>query len=241
MEKKKVIIALIAILCVCIGIGTFQALNNNKSQNTTTASSTQNVVISTDAPTNSTTAKVATGKTTATTKSDASTKKATNVSTTKKAETATSESTTKASTTQMATTAKKVTTTKKATTTKKVTTTKKETSKTFSVSLTINCKNAVNYGANVPEYILKSESITVSEGETVFDALQKACKKNSISLKYQRSYVQGIGGLNEKDCGSASGWMYRVNGVSPNKPATNYELSSGDKIEWYYVTSPTDK
>lgn len=115
---------------------------------------------------------------------------------------------------------------------------------TFKVSISITCHNAVSYGADVPQsgYILTSTSCTVTEGDTVFDVLSAACAENDISLKYQRkTYIQGIGGLNEKDCGDGSGWMYRVNGSAPNKAASKYVLSKGDVIEWYYVTSPSDK
>jgi hypothetical protein len=242
MEKKKIIIALIVVFCICVGIGTLQAVKN-KGENETTVSST--TVVSTTATTNAVdstvTPKSTTAQATQTTTTNTTTVNTTKVATTKAVTTKKSNNTTtKKSTTKVATT-KKSTTTAKATTTKKVTTTKKEVQKTFNVSLTISCKNAVNYGADVPEYMLKSVNITVTEGDSVYDALQKACKSNSISLSGSSSYVKGIGGLNEKDCGGSSGWMYRVNGVTPNKSAGKYLLSSGDKIEWYYVTSINDK
>lgn len=115
---------------------------------------------------------------------------------------------------------------------------------TVTVTFSISCKNALNYGADVPSdgYFLSPVSYTAEEGETVFDALKALCKDNGISLKYQDIYyIQGIGGLNEKDCGGQSGWMYRVNGTAPNKAACRYTLSDGDRVEWYYVTSSGDK
>ena len=130
-------------------------------------------------------------------------------------------------------------------------TTAKETEKqNITVSISITCKNAVDYvnshddcDADVPQsgYFLKSSSFTVKNGSTVFDVLSKACSENSISLSYSSpSYITGIGGLNEKDCGRTSGWMYRVNGSAPPKSINKYVLSDGDTIEWYYVTSPSD-
>lgn len=115
---------------------------------------------------------------------------------------------------------------------------------TVTVTFSISCKNALNYGADVPSsgYFLSPVSYTAEEGETVFDALKTLCRDNGISLNYQDIYyIQGIGGLNEKDCGGQSGWMYRVNGTAPNKAACKYTLSDGDRVEWYYVTSPSDR
>lgn len=106
----------------------------------------------------------------------------------------------------------------------------------ISVSFTISCKNAVAYGADVPEYFVSGTTYYGTCGDTVFTALKSVCGDNGISLKYQsKTYIQGIGGLCEKDCGSGSGWMYRVNGVAPSKPAAAYKLSDGDTVEWYYV------
>lgn len=106
----------------------------------------------------------------------------------------------------------------------------------ISVSFTISCKNAVAYGADVPEYFVSGTTYYGTRGDTVFTALKSVCGDNGISLKYQsKTYIQGIGGLCEKDCGSGSGWMYRVNGVAPSKPASAYKLSDGDTVEWYYV------
>lgn len=126
-------------------------------------------------------------------------------------------------------------------TTPNKTTTEKAEPQEITVSLTISCLNAVDYGADVPNYFLNNESYTAKEGATVFDALKSLCSENGISLKYQsKTYIQGIGGLNEKDCGGGSGWMYRVNGTAPNKPASSYVLKNGDTVEWYYVTGPKD-
>lgn len=38
------------------------------------------------------------------------------------------------------------------------------------------------------------------------------------------------------DCGSMSGWMYKVNGKMSSVSADKYVLKSGDKIEWVYAT-----
>lgn len=123
---------------------------------------------------------------------------------------------------------------------KKETTQKQKITVTFSVT----CKNALANGADVPQsgYIIDQTEITLKNGQTVFDALEAACDKNSVSLRYQsKSYITEIGGLAEKDCGGASGWMYRVNGTNPRKAASKYVLKDGDTVEWYYVTDSNDR
>ena len=50
------------------------------------------------------------------------------------------------------------------------------------------------------------------------------------------TYVSAIGGLAEKQYGGTSGWMYSVNGTTPMTACSNYVLSNGDNVVWYYVT-----
>ncbi len=114
---------------------------------------------------------------------------------------------------------------------------------TLTVTFSINAETASAYGKDLPRggIILAPVKLSAEQGETAFSLLEKICEKNNIALKYQsKSYIQGIGGLSEKDCGAGSGWMYRINGEKPLKPANKYTVLDGDIIEWYYVTSPTD-
>lgn len=80
-----------------------------------------------------------------------------------------------------------------------------------------------------------SGSFTFEEGATAYDAL---CALN-LSVNAQSSaygiYVTAIGGLAQFDHGSNSGWMYSVNGASPNTSASSYVLRDGDSVSWYYV------
>lgn len=111
----------------------------------------------------------------------------------------------------------------------------------ITVTVSINCENAVNYGYDIAPYLLQNEPYTAEQGVTVFDVLKSLCAENGISLKYQRkTYIQGIGGLNEKECGGSSGWIYRVNGELIKKPASSYTLQNGDVIEWRYVTNSNE-
>ncbi len=89
--------------------------------------------------------------------------------------------------------------------------------------------------------ILKSVSMEITDGESVFDLLERACRDNGIHMESSRTplnnsaYVEGIGNLYEFDCGSLSGWMYSVNGVFPNYSCSEYILKSGDRVEFVYT------
>lgn len=79
-------------------------------------------------------------------------------------------------------------------------------------------------------------TFTFNEGATVYDALcALGLSVNAHGSSYG-TYVAAIGGLAEKEHGSTSGWMYSVNGVTPNTACSNYVLSNGDTVVWYYVT-----
>lgn len=95
------------------------------------------------------------------------------------------------------------------------------------------------YAANAN--ILGVTTYTVKEGTSAYDILKQACDANGIQIDatynstYNTSYVRGINYLYEFSAGPGSGWMYQVNGVSPNRGASSYKLSEGDVVTWYYV------
>lgn len=79
-------------------------------------------------------------------------------------------------------------------------------------------------------------TFTFNEGATVYDALcALGLSVNAHGSSYG-TYVAAIGGLAEKQYGGTSGWMYSVNGSTPNTACSNYVLSNGDNVVWYYVT-----
>lgn len=102
-------------------------------------------------------------------------------------------------------------------------------------------------------YILKTVTVEFESGETVFDVLKRVCKdftcsdncqycqSSGIQLEYEFTpgydnyYIEGIHQIYEKDCGSKSGWMYKVNGVFPNYGCSDYKVKSGDKVEFVYT------
>lgn len=81
-----------------------------------------------------------------------------------------------------------------------------------------------------------SGSYSFNAGATPYDALcALGLSVNARSTSYG-TYVAAIGGLAEKEHGGTSGWMYSVNGSTPMTACTNYVLSNGDVVVWYYVT-----
>lgn len=89
--------------------------------------------------------------------------------------------------------------------------------------------------------IFVAQTVTFYEGESVYDVLQRICKENEIQMEaswtpmYNSAYVEGIHNLYEFDCGSGSGWMYRVDGWYPNYGCSRYQLKQGEVVEWRYT------
>lgn len=123
--------------------------------------------------------------------------------------------------------------------------------KSYTCTISIECSTILNNMGDldpdkkevVPKdgIILAKKTVTFYEGESVFDLLQRVCKENKIHMEsswtplYNSAYIEGIHNLYEFDCGSASGWMYRVNGWYPNYGSSRYQLSQGDVVEWKYT------
>lgn len=88
--------------------------------------------------------------------------------------------------------------------------------------------------------ILPLKKVNFIQGESVFDVLARATKDNGIHMEfvktpvYNSAYIEGIHNIYEFDGGEASGWMYSVNGVFPQKGASTYILKPNDRIHWVY-------
>ncbi len=117
------------------------------------------------------------------------------------------------------------------------------------VSLCIDCKTAVDYGirdnagfaALIPENgILLSADAKLEKGDTVMSLTTRVLKEKGIPLNSQHGYIKGISGLNEKECGGTSGWLYSVNGIFPKNAADTYTLSSGDSVKIVYSVKNGD-
>ncbi len=122
---------------------------------------------------------------------------------------------------------------------------------TLSCSLEVRCDTILSNSGNeapekipfIPEsgIILPETEIEFSEGDTVFDVLERELKKRQIHFEfskaamYDSAYIEGIGNLYEFDVGDLSGWLYRVNGKVPSVGCSQYILKNGDKIEFLYT------
>lgn len=123
--------------------------------------------------------------------------------------------------------------------------------KTYTCTFSIECSTILNNISDldpdkrelIPSngIILAPTTVTFYEGESVFDVLQRVCKENGIHLEsswtpiYNSAYIEGIHNLYEFDCGSLSGWMYRVDGWYPNYGCSRYQLADGEVVEWRYT------
>ncbi len=124
-------------------------------------------------------------------------------------------------------------------------------SKDLTCTISISCSTILNNMDKCEEskkewvpddgVILRATTVTFTEGESVYDVLERVCRDNGIQMeaswsgKYGSAYVEGIANLYEFDVGSGSGWMYKVNGWFPNYGCSGYTLSQGDVISWVYT------
>ena len=89
--------------------------------------------------------------------------------------------------------------------------------------------------------ILSAVKAEFAEGESVFDVTKRVCMENKIPFEftlapiYNTAYIEGIGNIYEFDCGSTSGWLYKVNGEFLSYGCSDCKLSDGDVIEWVYT------
>ena len=137
--------------------------------------------------------------------------------------------------------------------TQRTTTAKAEetTKEKLTCTITIRCDTILDNMDNldpakapyVPDngVILREVTVEFEEGETVFDVLNRTCKEYDIPIEYSWTpmydsyYIEGINNLYEFDCGSESGWMYKVNGWFPNYGCSSYYLTGGETIVWCYT------
>lgn len=123
--------------------------------------------------------------------------------------------------------------------------------KTLTCTIEIRCNTILNNMSDlaagkegyVPSdgTILPATTVTFEEGESVLEILRRSCDAAGIQLEatwnasYGSSYVEGINNLYQFDCGSTSGWMYKVNGYFPNYGCSAYIVKEGDVIVWCYT------
>lgn len=78
-------------------------------------------------------------------------------------------------------------------------------------------------------------TFTFEPGATVYDALMACGLSVNAKNTVYGIYVAAIGGVAEKQYGDKSGWLYAVNGVTPNIACSGYVLENGDNVSWFYT------
>ena len=90
-------------------------------------------------------------------------------------------------------------------------------------------------------WILTAVNAGFNDGESVFDVTKRVCMENKIPFEftlapiYNTAYIEGINNIYEFDCGSTSGWLYKVNGEFKSYGCSDCKLNNGDIIEWVYT------
>ncbi len=111
-------------------------------------------------------------------------------------------------------------------------------------SITIDCSTALNSTeidaellASIPLHgiMCPDTEIEITEEMTVYDALLSLSENNGFTLEGDSSYISGINGLSEFDCGPLSGWLYSVNGEFTSIPINECKVNDNDRIKILYT------
>lgn len=90
---------------------------------------------------------------------------------------------------------------------------------------------------------ISRKALTLPAGSTAFDAFDLACGNTITYIEKSASYIPSLTKdgvtLSEFTNGKNSGWLYLVNGVSPDVGLRDYTLKSGDEIVFYYTDDYT--
>lgn len=84
--------------------------------------------------------------------------------------------------------------------------------------------------------VLEETEYRMEKGDTAFDMLKEATTDEGIQAEYSYTqaydayFIEGISNLYNGDAGGMSGWLYYVNGKSPEYGISGYELKDGDNI-----------
>ena len=119
---------------------------------------------------------------------------------------------------------------------------------TISISAATAAKHLSDIDSNKRAYvpadgwILPPTKVKFTAGESVYDVLKTVTRAHGIQMEsrytpmYNAYYIKGINNLYEFDGGSASGWMYSVDGWFPNYGCSAYNsLKNGSTIKWQYT------
>ena len=77
---------------------------------------------------------------------------------------------------------------------------------------------------------------TAKKGATVYDVLIDTGLDLSVITSSGSTYVDGIADVVASEVGPNAGWLFTVNGESPNVGADAYQISDGDEIVWKFTS-----
>ena len=86
--------------------------------------------------------------------------------------------------------------------------------------------------------LYNEKSVDITGKETVLSVLQRLNAEDNAMMLKTKDYsgmgtlVEGMG--SQKNGTDKKYWQYKVNGVMPQIGAGAYELTSGDKVEWFF-------
>ena len=83
--------------------------------------------------------------------------------------------------------------------------------------------------------MLAPTDMTITDGGTVLDVLERTDLVLGVRRSGYGSYVYSIQSLAERAVGSMSGWIYLVNGEQVQASCSTCELKDGDSVEWVYT------
>ncbi|WP_139489498.1 S-layer homology domain-containing protein [Brevibacillus dissolubilis] len=96
-------------------------------------------------------------------------------------------------------------------------------------------------GEDSEELVARTQQ-SMSKGSSVYDLLTTVLTQKKIDYEVidpeedrRDVYIKSIDGLTEFEHGPGSGWVYKVNGKSPQMPVDRYLLETGDKVEFLYT------
>jgi hypothetical protein len=99
----------------------------------------------------------------------------------------------------------------------------------ISVTITVDASDYCD--EDMAGVLVDAESLTLSEGSTVYDALMET----DVTVSESGGFIDGIDNMFNGDCNDVSGWTFSVNDEVPLTLADETVLSDGDEIVWQYV------
>lgn len=109
------------------------------------------------------------------------------------------------------------------------------------VTVSIRCDAVAGEAAHIPAdgVILGEVEIPLHAGDTVYDVTMAAARAHRIIIENdgtpEMAYIVGIANVYALAFGDMSGWVYTVNGETPDVGCEGYRPGVGDVVRWEYV------